>query len=114
VPGPRAIERWDEPRALASLAIRVDFEPSVSHFTRRKRHATEVAEVRALPVSHRELGTMTTRCEADECELGELRQALRIAAGGLGASDLVDVRCFGRNDAHECVADVAASEIDER
>jgi hypothetical protein len=113
VPGPRAIERWDEPRAGAALAIRVDFEPSVSHFERKKRAAADVAEVRALPVSHRGLGTMTTRCDADECELGELRQALRIAAGGLGASDLVDVRCFGRNDVRECVADVAASEVDE-
>jgi hypothetical protein len=113
VPGARAIERWDEPRAIAALVIRVDFEPSVPHFERKQRRATDVAEVVALPVSHRALGTMTTRCEAERCELGELRQALRIAAGGLGASDLVGVRCFGRNDQHECVADLAASEVDE-
>ena len=113
VPGPAVVERWDEPRASASLVIRVDFEPSVRHFERAKRPAAEVAEVAALPVSHRELGTLTTRCDADECELRELRHALRVAAGGLGASDLVGVRCFGRGDARECVADVAATPLDE-
>ena len=113
VPGPRAVEHWDEPRASASLVIRVDFEPSVERFKRRKRRAAEVAEVAALPVSHRELGTLTTRCDADECQLRELRQALRIAAGGLGASDLVSVRCFGRGGERECVADLAASQVEE-
>ena len=113
VPGPGAIERWDEPRASMALVIRVDFEPSVERFERKRRRASDVAEVAALPLSHRELGMLTTRCAADECELRELRQALRIAAGGLGASDLVGVRCFGRGDERECVANVAASEIDE-
>jgi hypothetical protein len=113
VPGPAAIERWDEPRASTALVIRVDFEPSVARFERKKRRASDVAEVAALPVSHRELGLLTTRCGADECELRELRHALRIAAGGLGASDLVGVRCFGRGDERECVANVAATEIDE-
>lgn len=113
VPGPNAIERWDEPRASSALVIRVDFEPSVARFERRQRRASDVAEVAALPVSHRELGLLTTRCSVDECELRELRQALRIAAGGLGASDLVGVRCFGRGDERECVANVAATEIDE-
>lgn len=113
VPGPPAIERWDEPRASTALVIRVDFEPSVARFERKKRRASDVAEVAALPVSHRDLGILTTRCSADECELRELRHALRIAAGGLGASDLVGVRCFGRGDERECVANVAATEIDE-
>jgi hypothetical protein len=113
VPGPTAVERWDEPRANASLVIRVDFEPSVEHFSRARRRAADVAEVAALPVSHRELGTLTTRCDADECVPRELRQALRIAAGGLGASDLVGVRCFARGGERECVAELAASAVDE-
>jgi hypothetical protein len=113
VPGAAAIARWDEPRPTTSFAIRVDFAPLVARFERPRRRATDVAEVAALPVSHRELGTLTTRCEADECELRELRHALRVAAGGLGASDLVGVRCFGRGDERECVASVAASEIAE-
>jgi hypothetical protein len=113
VPGARAIGRWDEPRASASLVIRVDFEPSVERFERRGRAAADVAEVAQLPVSHRELGMLTTRCDEDECELRELRHGLRVAAGGLGASDLVGVRCFGRNDVRECVASVAAAELDE-
>src|SRR6185503_6445562 len=48
VPGVARIERWDEPRASAALVIRVDFEPSVEHFARRKREASEVAEQAAL------------------------------------------------------------------
>jgi hypothetical protein len=113
VPGARAIGRWDEPRASASLVIRVDFEPSVERFERRGRAAADIAEVAHLPVSHRELGTLTTRCDEDECNLRELRHGLRVAAGGLGASDLVGVRCFGRNEVRECVANVAAAEFDE-
>ncbi|HVR20864.1 MAG TPA: hypothetical protein VMS65_14235 [Polyangiaceae bacterium] len=113
VPGARAVERWDEPRASVALVIRVDFEPTVEHFERARRRATDVAEVAALPVTHRELGLLTTRCDAEECELRELRQGLRIAAGGLGASDLVGVRCFGRDGERECVATLAASEVDE-
>jgi hypothetical protein len=110
VPGPRAIERWDEPRASASLVIVVDFEPSVEAFTRASRPASDVAEDRALPVSHLELGTLTTRCDEDDCELRELHQALRIAAGGLGASDLVGIRCATRRGERQCLATLAAPE----
>jgi hypothetical protein len=113
VPGPRAIERWDEPRASASLVIVVDFEPSVATFARASRSASDVAEDRALPVSHFELGTLTTRCDEDDCELTELKQALRIAAGGLGGSDLVSVRCATRRGERECLATLAAPEVVE-
>lgn len=113
VPGPVAIERWDEPRASAAEDIEIDFEMKGVYTPRRARRGTDVAEVAALPVSHRGVGTLTARCDAGECSPRELRQALRIAAGALGASDLVAVRCFERQALRECVADAAMSDIDE-
>jgi hypothetical protein len=113
VPGPAAIERWDEPRASAAEAIAIDFELAGPAAPRRARRATDVREAAALPVSHRGVGVLTARCDADECSPRELRQALRIAAGALGASDLVAVRCFERDRVRECVADAATPYVDE-
>jgi hypothetical protein len=113
VPGPRAVERWDEPRASASETIEIDLELTHAYAPRRARRPAEVAEPATLPVSHREIGTLTARCDSDECASNELRQALRLAAGAIGVSDLVAVRCFERRDVRECVAGAAMTEIDE-
>jgi hypothetical protein len=113
VPGPAVIERWDEPRASAAEAIEIDLELTGTYAARGVRRAADVAEPAALPVSHREVGTLTARCDSDECSPRELRQGLRIAAGAVGVSDLVAVRCFERNETRECVAGAAVSRIDE-
>jgi hypothetical protein len=112
-PGPLAVEHWDEPRAGAAEDIEIDAELSGRYAPRAARRASDVHEPAAVPVSHREVGTLTARCEAEECSSRELRQALRIAAGALGVSDLVAVRCFERQALRECVASAALSEIDE-
>jgi len=113
-PAPSAAEvrRADDPRAQSVFAIEVDFEPRVPRFAGQRRAAEAVAWVASLPLSHVELGVLRTYCEADECAVTELRHALRIAAGGLGASDVVGARCATLDDESWCVAEVAAAEVD--
>lgn len=113
-PAPSAAEvrRADDPRAGAVFAIEVDFEPRVPRFAGRRRAAEAVAWVASVPLSHVELGILRTYCDADECAVAELRYALRVAAGGLGASDVVGARCATLDDESWCVAEVAAAEVD--
>jgi hypothetical protein len=92
--------------------IDVDVEPLRSGYARRVRPAAEVGEARGLPVSHVELGSVRTRCDASDCEYDDLRLALRVAAGGLGVTDLVDVSCATLEGERQCLATLAASEAD--
>jgi len=55
---------------------------------------------------------LRARCDEAECESADLRIALRVAAGGLGVSDLVDVSCATLDGERECLATLAASELD--
>jgi hypothetical protein len=96
----------------ARKRIEVDIEPTRANFARRPRTASEVAEARGLPVSHVELGSLRARCDEAECDSADLRIALRVAAGGLGVSDLVDVSCATLDGERECLATLAASELD--
>jgi hypothetical protein len=92
--------------------IDVDLEPVADPFARRARRADEVGMQLAVPVSHRPLGSLTTRCVKNECDSRDLRVALRVAAGALGVSDLAEVACGFRRDEAFCVATPAASELD--
>lgn len=113
-PAPAAAEvrRADEPRARLASEIRVDFEPRVSRFAGARKEAERVGWLTSLPLSHVELGVLRTHCDADECAVADLRQALRIAAGGLGASDVIGARCATLDAESFCVAEVAAAEKD--
>jgi hypothetical protein len=93
-------------------SIAVDLEPTRQSFARRPRPASEVGEALTLPVSHVELGSIRTRCAASACEVKDLRLALRMAAGGLGVSDLVGVSCATLAGEHECLATLSATELD--
>jgi hypothetical protein len=113
-PAPAAAEvrRADEPRARLAFEIRVDFEPRVARFAGARKPAEGVKWLTSLPLSHVELGVLRTFCDADECALADLRHALRVAAGGLGASDVIGARCATLDSESFCVAEVAAAEID--
>jgi hypothetical protein len=63
-------------------------------------------------VGRLELGTLRARCKVDDCDADQAREGLRVAAGGLGASDLVGVRCFALDGDVQCVATLAATERD--
>ncbi len=92
--------------------IEVDLEPEAPRFGRRERGAEEVAVQQSVPISHRSLGSLAVRCNKKDCDHGSLRVALRVAAGGLGVSDVVDVACGVRRGDAFCVATLAATELD--
>lgn len=110
-------EVWDPsdaPRADAIEVIRIDLDldPAAERFARRARTASDVAEPALLPVSHVELGELRARCDADECADAELRLGLRLAAGSLGASDLVNVACHALDGERSCAGTLATTERD--
>jgi hypothetical protein len=61
-----------------------------------------------LPPSHQLLGSLATACDA--CSELETRDALRIAAGRLGASDVVGVRCLAWGPGFQCAGSAAVPE----
>ena len=97
---------------VLSSAVAIDLEPSVKSFARRSRTADDVTEFASFPVGNVELGTLRARCSAGVCDADEVRQGLRAAAGGLGASGLVGVRCFVLDRVKTCVATLVATERD--
>ncbi|HTQ07479.1 MAG TPA: hypothetical protein VMI54_26665 [Polyangiaceae bacterium] len=106
--------RRSEAELPATVASRVliDVEARDVHFDRRARAAADVTEFTAVPIGHVELGVMRARCDVDACDDTEARAGLRLAAGGLGVSDLVGVRCFAFDGARACVGTLAMSERD--
>jgi len=98
----------------ASVAgrILIDLEPVGPRLERRARGAAEVSEFRLLPLGHRELGLLRAHCQAGDCDEAQAHAGLRAAAGGLGATALVGVRCFALAGEESCVATLAATERD--
>jgi hypothetical protein len=86
--------------------IVVDYEPLVEGRLEASRPGDAVREFGHLPVSHRALGKMTASCETT-CEVSTVRQALRVAAGRLGADAISDVGCHVTSSGSSCVARVA-------
>jgi hypothetical protein len=109
-PGPAAVERLDEPSISATFGVRVAFTPRVREFSFPPRRADLVHHRSVLPVSHRALGDLVTRCE-EGCSFDDLRFALYAAAGRLGATDVVGVRCFSEHAGSACVATAAAPDL---
>lgn len=92
--------------------IAIDLAPAVGAFARGARPGAEVQEFASLPVGHVELGLMRARCATDGCDAEQARAGLRAAAGGLGVSSLVGVRCAALEAELTCVATLAATERD--
>jgi hypothetical protein len=113
-PAPSASEvrRIDEPDASLAFRISVHFEPAVSSFERPARRAAEVQELSRMPLSHLRLGDLAASCEGG-CDERALRYGVLIAAGRLGAPDVVAVRCFRSASRDSCVGTLAAPELAE-
>jgi hypothetical protein len=71
-----------------------------------------VHELSRLPPTHESLGDLSASCK-DGCDERALRYGVLIAAGRLGAPDVVDVRCFRSASGASCVGTLAAPERDE-
>lgn len=98
--------------ATVARHVLIDVEPRGARFERRARAAGAVTEFVGLPVGHVELGVMRAHCDESACDDAQARAGLRLAAGGLGVSDLVGVRCFALEGERACVATLAESERD--
>lgn len=110
-PSSREVKRSDEPDVSLSFRILLHFEPSVSSFEQRRRSPSEVRELSTLPIADRALGDLAATCAAG-CEERALRYGVLIAAGRLGAPDVVGVRCFRSGSGNACVGTLAAPEQD--
>ncbi len=110
-PAPSAsdVQRIDEPDASLSFRISVSFEPAVSSYEHAVLRSEQVHELPQLPLSHRPLGDLAAHCD-DGCDERALRYGVLIAAGRLGAPDVVGVRCFGTDSGSSCVGTLAAPE----
>jgi hypothetical protein len=114
VPAPSAgdVKRIDEPEASLAFRVLVTFEPAVSAFSGPARPASDVQELALLPITDRPLGDLSARCDGG-CDERALRYGVLIAAGRLGAPDVVGVRCFDTSSGQSCVGTLAAPALTE-
>jgi len=70
-----------------------------------------VRELAIFPVSHLPLGDLVARC-AEGCKTASVRASVRIAAGRIGATDVVGVRCVEKGRGVLCTGTAAAHEVD--
>jgi hypothetical protein len=92
--------------------IRVDFWPAAKGKRGPAGGAESVAEVDFPRVGQVKLGDLSARCDAG-CAEASMHHGLRAAAGFLGASTLVGVRCIRQEQALTCAASISAPERDE-
>jgi hypothetical protein len=111
-PSARDVLRIDEPDASLAFRILVTFKPAVASFTGLARAGSEVHELALLPVSDRPLGDLSTSCTGN-CDERALRYGVLLAAGRLGAPDVIGVRCFGTSSGQACVGTLAAPTVAE-
>jgi len=83
---------------------------NVARATRSSHLVNELAE---KPPQNIVLGDLFARCGGD-CSNAALRESLRVAAGRVGASDVVGVRCLHKGDDMVCSARATAPIADPR
>jgi len=103
------VKRIDEPDASLSFRISLRFVPAVSKFEHPALSGAEVHELTRLPLSHTSLGDLVASCKGG-CDERALRYGVLIAAGRLGAPDVVGIRCFSSARGNSCVGTLAAPE----
>jgi hypothetical protein len=101
-PSPAQVLDLDEPRPQYSAEIRVSFLPLPEARRWAARGYDRVAETAQPAVGRRGLGQVSAICR--DCAPAELRHALRVTAGRMGAGEVATVRCFQDDDDQRCVA----------
>jgi hypothetical protein len=99
----------DELLATVASRIRIDLDSSAAA-RREPRSSDRVTEFAAMPVGHLHAGVLRARCAPSDCDVDQARAGLRLAAGALGASDLVGVRCVIFDGEQSCVATLGVTE----
>jgi hypothetical protein len=108
-PSAKDVKRIDEPDASLSFRISLTFEPAVPPSERPVLRSDQVQELPRLPLADQSLGDLVASCE-DACNERALRYGVLIAAGRLGAPDVVGVRCYSAGSGNACVGTLAAPE----
>jgi hypothetical protein len=109
---PERVALLDEPSAEDAWRIRISFTPArESGEPRTARRGDLVRELAIFPVSHLPLGDLVARC-SEGCKPESVRASVRIAAGRLGATDVVGVRCVEKGRGVLCTGTAAAHEVD--
>jgi hypothetical protein len=103
------VARVDEPNAEVAKRILIDYSPLRVEAPRRPLRGDLVHEQSVLPVTHVALGDVIVRCAGD-CPTDSLRSAVRIAAGRVGATDVVRIRCAEQPGGALCLGTAAAFE----
>ncbi len=101
-PAPRAAEGW---------RIRVRFAKNPRAARRNPRRVDFVRQVPTPPVSHQELGSIVTECRSG-CSRAGAEQAVLVAAGRFGASDVAELSCARRGRGFVCQGKALAHEVD--
>jgi hypothetical protein len=106
---PEQSRRTDEPRVSDAWQIVVDFERAGSRSSARAVSADLVEQRVELPLDHRLLGRIVTRCSG-ECPLESVREGVRTAAGRAGARSISEVQCVTSHDHQICSGNAGAPE----
>ncbi len=85
---------------------RVSFVPALARISRDARSGDSVGDRPLSSPSHIVLGELEATCSG--CSEALTRDALRAAAGRLGASDVVGVRCASDGRGYRCLGQAAA------
>jgi hypothetical protein len=108
LPGPAP--RPDVRGELGSQVL-VSYEPRFAWAPRAARPEHAVREHALLSPPQVAVGNLETHCE--DCSELAARDALRIAAGRVGASHVLGVRCLPTGPGQHCIAEIAVAERDE-
>lgn len=92
--------------------ISIDFWPAPGRARAPMRDAESVAEVDFPRVGQVRLGDVSATCD-EGCAEHSLRHGLRSAAGWLGATSLVDVRCIQQASVTSCAGSISSPEYEE-
>jgi hypothetical protein len=102
-------ERVVDPDASAAWRILVNFRATSPVIKRSPLRGDLVHEHDLLPVDRVPLGRVVAHCER-ECSLKSVRAAVRIAAGRIGATDVVRTRCTRWGEGWLCIGTAARFE----
>ncbi len=99
------------PSAREGWRIVVRFAENSRAARRPPRRVDYVRQVPTVPVSHQQLGAITTECSAG-CSRAGAENAVLVAAGRFGASDVAELSCARRGKGFICQGKAAAYEVD--